>query len=369
MRLLAVGHSYVSPFAQAKYAALKRQGVSLRLVVPPVAPHLFMPFPAERHPDLTAQEHVVLPAHFAGRVATWLPSPRRLARLVAAFEPDIIHVEEDPHSACGLLLALLARGPGRRAALSWFTWDNLDRRPPFPLDLVKRGMQRFGFGRARLVVCGNRAGQGLLAAKGYGGPSVVLPQVGLVAADHAGPPGIDHRARLPAGPLVGFVGRLVAEKGVEDLAAAMQGLPGRLVTVGAGPLAGALAAAGALVQPPVPHAGVADWLKALDIFVLPSRTTARWAEQFGLTLAQAMLCGLACVGSDSGAIPEVLGDAGVIVPEGDVPALRAVLERLIADPAERARLGAAARARALAQFTDEAVAAGYRRAFAQALAA
>jgi glycosyltransferase involved in cell wall biosynthesis len=62
------------------------------------------------------------------------------------------------------------------------------------------------------------------------------------------------------------------------------------------------------------------------------------------------------VGSKAGAIPETLGDAGVVVPEEDVAALSETLQRLHDDPTETQRLGAAGRRRVMDTFTDAAIA-------------
>jgi glycosyltransferase involved in cell wall biosynthesis len=93
-----------------------------------------------------------------------------------------------------------------------------------------------------------------------------------------------------------------------------------------------------------------------DALVLPSLTAPRWKEQFGRALVEAMLCEVPVVGSDSGEIPNVIGDAGLVVPEGDVAALAAALRRLAADAGLRRRLAAAGRQRALEHFTMAAVA-------------
>ncbi len=63
------------------------------------------------------------------------------------------------------------------------------------------------------------------------------------------------------------------------------------------------------------------FMNAIDVFVLPSRTTPRWKEQFGRVIIEAQACGTPVIGSDSGAIPEVVGKGGWIVPERDPPGL------------------------------------------------
>jgi glycosyltransferase involved in cell wall biosynthesis len=96
--------------------------------------------------------------------------------------------------------------------------------------------------------------------------------------------------------------------------------------------------------------------QGLDVFVLPSRTLPNWKEQFGRVLIEAMACAVPVVGSDSGEIPHVIGDGGLIFPEDDVEALHACLQQLAVDPAAREGLGAVGRARVLANFTMRAVA-------------
>ncbi len=93
---------------------------------------------------------------------------------------------------------------------------------------------------------------------------------------------------------------------------------------------------------------VVPWLNALDLFVLPS-----WGEEgVPQAIMQAMACGIAVVSTTTGAITEAVDDrvTGIIVAPHDVPALSAALATLRADPAQRARLGAAGRARALRDF-------------------
>ncbi len=73
-------------------------------------------------------------------------------------------------------------------------------------------------------------------------------------------------------------------------------------------------------------------------------------EGFGLPAGEAMACAAAVVSSDGGALPEVVGDAGVMVPAGDAVAMERAIESLLADPARREALGRAARARILESF-------------------
>jgi glycosyltransferase involved in cell wall biosynthesis len=79
-------------------------------------------------------------------------------------------------------------------------------------------------------------------------------------------------------------------------------------------------------------------------------------ETYHPALVEAMGYGVTVIGSDSGALPELIGSAGLIVPEDDAAALTAALQRLADTPRERTRLGREARLRVISEFVDEAVA-------------
>jgi glycosyltransferase involved in cell wall biosynthesis len=76
----------------------------------------------------------------------------------------------------------------------------------------------------------------------------------------------------------------------------------------------------------------------MDVLAAPSLTTPGWREQFGRMLVEAFACGVPVIGSDSGEIPYVIGDAGVVVREGDVAAWAHALAMLLESPGRRAEL-------------------------------
>jgi L-malate glycosyltransferase len=377
LKLLVVGHSYVTPFAQAKYAAMKRidPSLQLRILTPPDIGHFSGRRAHERHVGLTAEETVTV-LRCGGRThMTYALHPARVLRVLRAFEPDHVHIEEDPYSVAGAEMVLLARRSA--ATISFFVWDNLNRIPRFPIRLLKKALADFALGSADLVVCGNREGERLMRGpKRFRGSTLVAPQVGLDPEAYVGPVDPAVRARLGItgdDVWIGCAGRLVPEKGLRTLSDALQTLrhlPWRLLVVGDGPMKEEIRdrwpqAFGDRVRcmDAVPHEAMPDILKCLDIFVLPSYGTPQWVEQFGLTLAQAMMAGVACVGSSSGAIPDVLAMTGEVFAERDPAALASALERLIRDPARRRHCASAGRAVALARYTNEAVAGIYLSAF------
>ena len=164
-----------------------------------------------------------------------------------------------------------------------------------------------------------------------------------------------------AAPLrVLFVGRMIPEKGPDVLlraASAFRADEVEVDLVGSegfdahSPLSAyerdlrALAARGSprvTFTPFVDRAALPALLRTADVLVVSSR----WAEPSGLTVAEGLAAGLPVIASRAGGIPEVLGDAGILVPPDDPAALAAALARVVSDPALRARLGTAARARA-----------------------
>ena len=99
------------------------------------------------------------------------------------------------------------------------------------------------------------------------------------------------------------------------------------------------------------------YLQQLDVLVLSSRTLPNWKEQFGRILVEAMASGVAVVGSDSGEIPHVIGDAGLVFPEDDVDALHDRLLNLMRSDELRQQLAERGRQRVLANYTQQEIAA------------
>ena len=104
------------------------------------------------------------------------------------------------------------------------------------------------------------------------------------------------------------------------------------------------------------HDQVAAYLNAMDLLCAPSQTTAGWREQFGRMLIEAFACGVPVVASDSGEIPWVVADAGVIVGERDTDAWTRAIAGLVVDPERRRGLAALGLRRASSVFAWSVVA-------------
>jgi glycosyltransferase involved in cell wall biosynthesis len=156
------------------------------------------------------------------------------------------------------------------------------------------------------------------------------------------------QSRSAKAPTIGIVCALRAEKNLpllqEAFAKVYASHPGvRLVIVGSGvelaslqENAERLGITGSVDFVPATR-DVPDWLRKIDIFVLPS-----YSEAFSNSLLEAMACGCAVVGSRVGGTPELTGsneERGLLFPSGDADALASQLERLIKDDALRQELG------------------------------
>jgi glycosyltransferase involved in cell wall biosynthesis len=150
-------------------------------------------------------------------------------------------------------------------------------------------------------------------------------------------------------PLFASIARLVWEKGLLDVLHALKLLALRgeqdahLLVVGVGPdralaqararelgIADRVHFAGGL-----PYAQIQRVYQAADALVLGSIPTPRWQEQYGMVLVEAMACGTPVVAAASGSIPDVVGDAGLLVQPNDPLAMAGALAQM-ADPATRA---------------------------------
>jgi glycosyltransferase involved in cell wall biosynthesis len=106
----------------------------------------------------------------------------------------------------------------------------------------------------------------------------------------------------------------------------------------------------------MPSSHLPHYFSGLDVLVLPSLTRANWKEQFGRVLIEAMACDVITVGARSGAIPEVIGDAGLTFEEGNVEELRSQLQRLIDEVVLREELRQKGRDRVTQNYTQAAIA-------------
>ncbi len=172
-----------------------------------------------------------------------------------------------------------------------------------------------------------RAKQALLAEGVDSSKILVIPYGVDLARFH--PTSLQGQA-LKARPTILTVARLEKEKGMEDLEAVASRLPEYdFLVVGQGTYNFQGSNIRVLSSP---YSQIHQLYRQADLFYLPSRTTATWEEQYGLALVEAMACGLPIVTSNSGAIPEVVGNAGITHPVCDVDKMVKSIKELLSSP-------------------------------------
>lgn len=360
MRVLMISKACVTASYRSKLVHLNKfDDLSMGLVVPDRWDNL----PYEADPTDSTYPIYKGPIPFNGKNHFhWYPE---LSRYVADFKPDLIHIDEEHYSYVTARAAAL----GRRLGIPtiFFTWQNIYKDYPWPFSAIERGV----FKRTGAAIAGNREAETVLRKKGYDKSVAVIPQFGtdLTLFGPRDRQAIHESYGVHTEFTVGYVGRLIEEKGIGDLLQAMAPLMHEdssvgLVIVGRGPYQDEVKAwqqresvADRVVDVPwVSSDAMGDVMNLMDVLVLPSHTTNRWKEQFGRVLTEAMASGDVVVGSDSGEIPHVIGDAGLVYHEGDAPGLEQALRKLRGDPVLFDNLAQRGIRRVADHFTQEAIA-------------
>ncbi|MGE9808297.1 glycosyltransferase [Janibacter sp. G1551] len=283
--------------------------------------------------------------------ALFVYDPRPLWRLLGQ-DWDVLDLHEEPFAlATAEVLALRAL---RRSRVPYLIYSaqNIEKRYPVPF----RWLERWALRHASAASVCNAEAAAILTRKGLTGRAAVIG-LGLDTTAFEAQP----RAAHDGPPRVGYVGRLASHKGVDVLLEAMALAPELTLSLaGAGPQEADLRARAARpdLERRVTFLGSLDpgdlpaFYRGLDVLAVPSLTTPGWLEQFGRVAVEAMACGTPVVASDSGALPDVVGGAGLLVPPGDPAALAAALTRVGADPVLSATMRAEGVARARAYDWD-----------------
>lgn len=301
--------------------------------------------PTSAHPQEEGFPCFQIPIHLNGHNHFhWYH--RSLRKVMDDFKPDIVNIEEEHYSFVTYQVCRLAKQLGAKTL--FYTWQNIEKKYPPPFSWMEQRV----FRQASAAVVGNEEAGVILRHKGFQGLIECLPQMGvnddlfpktLASAGEKDAQkrslGLDEKI-----PWILYCGRLVPEKGVSLIVEALRSLSSQklscgLALLGDGPERGAIEEAAKQLPPQipvkmipfVPSHKVVPWMVAADILCLPSITRPNWKEQFGRVLVEAMACSTVCVGSDSGEIPHVIADAGLVFAENNPESLALSLQKLICD--------------------------------------
>lgn len=343
--MLRISHSAGVDAWRGRERALAARGVEVEVVCAArwieggveVTPH---PVPGEQ----------VTPVRTWGtHPALFVYDPRPLLRALRRGW-DLVDIHEEPFALATAEVRLLRALSRVRSPFVLYTAQNIAKRYPVPFRWFERSALRAAAG---VSACNTTAAR-IAERKGFAGRARVIP-LGVDLDEFSPAPSsapsssrattnaperepaiqpVNAPEPAPQTITVGYVGRLVPEKGVLVLLDAVAGDPRlRARIAGDGPLGPLLPSEltrrglsdrveliGGLLPGAVP-----DFYRGIDVLAVPSLTTPTWVEQFGRVAIEAMASAVPVVSSDSGALPDVVGGAGIVVREADAAALRATL--------------------------------------------
>jgi len=377
MRILVASHTYIVDLNREKLRALAQWEPGIEVTV--VVPQLWQPGGVQNQTiksQLLEEEsfRVVPVSNFSQNNQGLLTFGVDLITLLRQFRPQIMQVEQGAKALTYAQFITLNKLLGLKAKNLFFTWWNVPYEVKFPVSWL----EKYNLSNSHGIIAGNQDGAEVLRQHGYQGPMKIIPQLGVDESLFCPQEQPELQEELGINSdefVVGFVGRFVEEKGLLTLLESLAGLTEKKwkwLLLGRGQLAETLrkkAAEKGIAErliwvESVPHDRVYRYINVMDTLVLPSEATdkfktltaAGWKEQFGHVLIEAMACHVPVIGSDSGEIPYVIGEAGLVFPEGNVPQLRDRLLQLMDNPDFAQDLGKRGRDRVLGKYTNKALA-------------
>jgi glycosyltransferase involved in cell wall biosynthesis len=340
VRVLRIYHSAVVSEYRWRERLLQRDyHHEMHTVLPPVWEEGGRRVRAELEPGLHL--HVV-DVHGSAKPNLFWYSPSQLRKVIRHVRPELVDLHEEPFSlAAASVLWALDRERIHPPFCVYSAQNLVERRYPSPFSDIERAV----LARARgAFPCVSEAGD-RLRSRGFTGALRVIPLgVNVVSAERLEARFAEESANGSLRMHVGFISRLEHYKGgaiaLSAFAAACRQIPSLTMEVigdGSEMLALQRQADDLGVGHRVDFCGALSQeetlqrLNAFQVVLVPSLTTRTWKEQYGRVAAQALAHGVAVIASDSGSLAEVLGHAGVLVPEGDASAMAHRLVRLAGD--------------------------------------
>lgn len=378
MKVLVASHTYIVDLNCEKLRILAHLEPDLQVTV--VVPKLWRPGGVQNQTIIESKGQqqgnfrVVPISNFSQNNQPLLTFGADIIPLLQNFRPDIIQVEQGAKSLGYAQLITLNRLLGLKAKNVFFTWWNLPYTNKFPIGWL----ENYNLNNTDGLISGNQDGLDILREHGYTGKAKVMPQLGVDEQLFSPSPQPELAQELEIKPdefIIGFVGRFVEEKGILTLmeaVAQIKDLPWKLLLLGRGTLKETILAVAKkagiekklILVESVAHAQVFRYINLMNVLVLPSETTYKiktltavgWKEQFGHVLIEAMACKVPVIGSNSGEIPHVIADSGLIFPEGDAAALKNCLLELMQHPHLAQNLAQKGYERAMGKYTNKALA-------------
>lgn len=362
-RLLSIGHSYVVSLNRRLVNEIAHLGFG-QWEVTTIAPSFMYgdlrPMSLELDPNETCKLEPV-PVYLSQRIH-FMTYGMRLRQILQQ-DWDLVHCWEEPYIFAG---GQIAWWMNKETPLVYRTAQSYSKLYPPPFNWI----EKYAMKRAAGWICsGQLVAETLKSRQGYSLPMRLIPLGVDIKHFYPNP---DSKLQIlnelnweqTTSPVIGYLGRLVPAKGLELLMRVLDQLqtPWRALFVGTGPMEATLRSWAerypdqVRICTSVKHNDVPQYINAMDMLVAPSQTMPNWREQFGRMIIEAFACGVPVIGSDSGEIPYVIEDAGIVVGEKDEQGWVDALSDLLNSPEKRKELGSRGLERVHALYTWEIVA-------------
>jgi glycosyltransferase involved in cell wall biosynthesis len=368
VKLAVVSHACVLRVNRAVYRQLAADGIDVHIVAPD---HIVSDGRSVACEPRAPEDPPLTRLRLRGRNAR-VYRFEGLLRTMESLRPDAIYLENDPLSLMSIELGFWARARGAR--LLCLSCENLDF--GVRATVARRGRVKgalLGVSKLALLVAARPNVSHVFAINSDG--AALFTRYGFTSVSQT-PLGFDPALFKPDdearrevrtelrwdGPIVAYFGRLVPEKGAHLLVEALAGLQDlewRFLLDRFSPQsAGYPARVRAMIDDAglgdrvlyvdADHHEVARYMTAADIVVVPSVSTAFWREQYGRVAVEAMACGALVIAARTGALPDLVGDGGLLFEESNVSELTQLTRKAILEPQlfDEVRAQGARRARA-----------------------
>ncbi|MGI8495674.1 MAG: glycosyltransferase family 4 protein [Pyrinomonadaceae bacterium] len=359
IRVLRIAHASLTPALRGR-----ERGIALRF--PEIEMEVITaPRWLEAGIDTETVSSDLFPVHtartfFSKHMQLFAYDPRPIIKALRRHRPHIIDMDHEPYSVpCAEVISLRNRcAPTTPIVMQ--AAQNIYKDYPLPFSLLeKRALKQID----AAYMC-SEAARDVLREKGFDKPTRIVP-FGVDTEMFR----CDEKCEPQETFTIGYVGRLLPAKGLMVLAESLTKIKEekwRLLVVGSGEekekMERLFAENGLLERVhfvgAVPYEKTPEYFRQIDVLVVPTRTTSKIREQFGRVIIEAMACGTPVIGSTSGAIPEVIGEAGIVFPENDPEFLAAELRYVMKNRQLLAKLARAGKRRVENNYTWQRVAEG-----------